>query len=947
MTRLSRLLRLTLVALAGPALVAAAGGPGDEALRLPSLVVDAEARAIITVQVPVPEGLRDLEEVAYVVRLLNGATIVGPSAGVMAVQRAPSRALLLTLRVPHDVRAGNLDVADVEFRGTGRAPVVQPVQVRIPLRRQVVAHGTREVNDLRSGDRVDLVFRLVNEGNAPEALNVALRVPNGWRVRPALPRTVVIPRAGAVELATTVSIPDNAGIGDYAVVLEAGSSWPPSAAPVAQFRTVLRVLTNATTASGLLLTPIVATATGSDGSATFVGATLDGPLNETVRLRARLLPRVRSAGIVAQGLSAVGAFQGPFAASLSGRDWELAAGNALVQLSDLSGVNVIGEGLTASGERGEWEARAVAARPSGGQGVSGEVIGAGLWREGDFGRVGGSASYLAERGGVSRGRDLTALAAEYRTRPIGALTLGAGLAYRESYGAVGAGYSMSAAHERPRDRVLVSLTHAPGGSGAFARATDELQLAFGRDVSARWSLDGSFARSHDRSNVFRAMDVRSWNAGQRFAFTPRSSATLRAQSTDFDARSASGAFGSFGSGTRDLTAGYEWRRGLFALSAEGSMGAVTRRTELLGGRSVESVAGQRGARVFASRALERLGTVDASVGLQLTQAGVGMPGDVWVGSARWAGIPLTTGRRAVRLDAEAQYQRLGTLQSFLITRSSVTMALPGGLDLAMTAERNPYYRDRNGRAGWIAAMRLSAGRMLRAAGNSGDEGVVYADQNGNGRHDPGEPGVAGVVLRRGDARVTSDREGRYRLPARVRGRTRVDQGSLPAGLLAHPLLAADTLERLDIPLLATGTVVLALRIFRDEDGRAPDVQLRDARVFLRDATGFEWVGRHADDSTLVFEDVPAGTYAPRFDFSMAAEPLRTDESLVVTVVPRDRRTITVPLRGRAVRITIPPRGGDRGAPRTRNRSQGQTQGTSLDAAPSAPPSTGAPTPPRG
>jgi NPCBM-associated, NEW3 domain of alpha-galactosidase len=911
--RAARLLRLTCVALAAPTLVAARGVPADEALRLPSLVVDAEARAIITVQVPVPEGLRDLAEVAYVVRLLNGATIVGPTSGVMAVQRAASRALLLTLRVPHDVRAGDLDVAEVEFRGAGRAPVVQPVQVRIALRRQVLVSGAREVNGLRAGDRVDLVFRLVNEGNAPEALNVAVRVPNGWSTRPAVPRVVVIPRGEGVEIATTVSIPEHAGIGDYAVVLDAAASWPPSAAPVAQFRTVLRVLTNATTASGLMLTPIVATATGSDGSATFAGATLDGPLNESVQLRARLLPRVRSAGIVAQGLSAVGAFQGPFSASLSGRDWELAAGNALVQLSDLTGVNVIGEGLTASGERGEWQGRAVAARPSGGHGISGEVIGAGLWRAGDFGRVGGSASYLAERGGVARGRDLTALAAEYETRPLGALTLGAGLAYRESYGRVGAGYSMSASHERPSDRVMLSVTHAPGGSGAFARATDEVQLAFGRDFSERWSMDGAFARSHDKSNVFRAMDIDSWNAGQRFAFTPRSAATLRARSTAFDARSASGTFGSFGSGTRDLTAGYEWRRGLFALSAEGSLGEVSRRTELLGGRSVESVAAQRGARLFASRALRRLGTVDASVGLQLTQAGVGVPGDVWVGSARWAGIPLTSGRRAVRLDAEAQYQRLGTLQSFFITRSSVSMALPGGLDLAMTAERNPYYRDRNGRAGWMAAMRLSAGRLLRSSSPSGDEGVVYADQNGNGRRDPGEAGVAGVVLRRGDARVTSDREGRYRLPARVRGRTRVDQGSLPAGLLAHPLLAADTLERRDIPLLATGTVVLALRIFRDEDGRAPDVKLRDARVFLRDATGFEWVGRHADDSTLVFEDVPAGTYVPRFDFSMAAEPLRTDESLVVIVVPRERRTITVPLRGRAVRITIPPpRSGERG-----------------------------------
>ena len=121
---------------------------------------------------------------------------------------------------------------------------------------------------------------------------------------------------------------------------------------------------------------------------TFAGATLDGPINETMRLRARVLPRVRSFGIVAQGLSAVGAYQSPFSANLSGQDWEVNAGNALVQLSDLAGVNVIGEGLTASMQRNDWEARAVAARPStSGSSIraEGQLYGAGAWRDTDNG----------------------------------------------------------------------------------------------------------------------------------------------------------------------------------------------------------------------------------------------------------------------------------------------------------------------------------------------------------------------------------------------------------------------------------------------------------------------------------------------------------------------------------------------------------------------------------
>jgi len=909
---MTRRVRLIFLAFALPALVAARPDARDgEVVRLPSLVVDAEARAIVTVQVPVPESMRDLVEVGYVVRLMNGATVVGPASGILAVQRSSSRSLVVTLRVPADVRAGPLDVAEVEFRAGDRTPVVQPVTVRIPLRRQVTALGTREVPGLRSGDRVDLTFRLVNEGNAPEALTVMIRTPERWTIKPQGPRTIVIPRGEQVEVNATVAIPENAGVGDHSIILEAGASWPPTAAPLTQFRTVLRVSANASTSTGLMFTPIIATATSSDGSATFAGATLEGPVSENALLRARLLPRARQSGIVAQGLSSVGAFAAPFSASLWGRDWDISAGNALVQLSDLTGVNIFGEGLTGSATRGSWQGRAVASRPSSMQGATGRLMGAGLWRETGLGRVGGSASYLSEVGGMARGRDLTAVAADYTSHPLGTLTVSGSLAYRESFGQSGTGATFVATHDRPQDRVSLRIAHAPGGSLAFARATDELQLSGGRSLSEDWTVDGAFSRSRDRGNVFRSLAVDAWSLGQRYAFTRSTSVTLRGQVTDFNARSASGSFGGFGAGNRDVTAGWEYRKGLVALSGEGSLGAMVRRTELLDGRTVRSVAGQRGARLFASRALVRLGALDGSLGVQFTEAGAGVPGDVWIWSGRWAGIPLSSGRRNIRLDTEAQYQQLGGIQSFLVARTSVVMTLPGGLDLAFSAERNPYYRDAAGRAGWIAAMRLSAASLVRAASASGDEGVVYADRDGNGRRDPGEDGVPGVVLRRGDARVVSDRDGHYRMPARARGRVRVDQGSLPEGLLAHPLVAADTLERRDIPLLTTGTVLVALRLVPSEDGRTPEVSLKEARVMLRDDTGFEWVGRHMDDSTLVFEDIPVGNYVPRFDLSMVGEPLRFDEAIGVLVLPRERRTVLVPMRGRTVRVTTPPRAGQR------------------------------------
>ncbi|ROU05564.1 calcineurin-like phosphoesterase C-terminal domain-containing protein [Lysobacter enzymogenes] len=48
-------------------------------------------------------------------------------------------------------------------------------------------------------------------------------------------------------------------------------------------------------------------------------------------------------------------------------------------------------------------------------------------------------------------------------------------------------------------------------------------------------------------------------------------------------------------------------------------------------------------------------------------------------------------------------------------------------------------------------------------------GTVFEDRNGNGRRDPGEPGLAGQRVSDGRAIVLSDAQGRYTLPLRERG----------------------------------------------------------------------------------------------------------------------------------------------------------------------------------
>jgi hypothetical protein len=887
----------------------------EDAVRLPSLVVETEARAIVTVPVAVPKEIDAGARVTYTVRAVPGAGIVGRATGVLAARTSGARALILTLRVPTDLGAGDLEIAEVEFRVAGQEPVVQPITVRIPLRREVQISGAGSLASLRAGDRVELAYQITNAGNALEALSVRLLAPAGWPIRNAGPRGLELARRGAAEFVASVAIPRTVGIGDHLVVIEASSVEGADTTLVASFRTVLRVYATVDVNPGLTLTPVVAMAASSDGAAAFAGASIEGPVTEEITVRARLLPRARRSGIVVQGLSSGGARGAPYAATVTGRDWQVNAGNALSRFSDLAGVNIMGEGITASGRRDRFEGRVMAARPMRDFGASGSLFGAGLWRDADFGRIGGSATVLAERGGFSRGRELTAVAAEWESLPVGTLTFGSSLAYRSSQNTAGMGYGFLAAHERDGEAVQLRVTHAPGGSAAFARATDELQLQGAKTITDRWSVDAAVNRTRDIGNVFRSLQQDAWTLGQRYALSPEAAVSLRAQVSRFDAQAEGSTFGAFGSGDRNITAGYSWRRGGVSYSADGSLGAVTRRSQLVDGRTVESVAGQQSLRVHASRALARLGALDASAGVQITESGLGFPTDIWTAAVRWSSIPLEVLERAVRLDTELQYQRLSQLQSFVVMRATMITSLPRGLDLAVSAERNPYFRDAAGGAGWIAAMRLSATTAVFAPAAHGPEGVVYEDLNRNGRRDAGEPGVAGVMLRRGDAKATTDRAGRYRLPSRERGRTRVEQGSLPAGLLAHPLLAVDSLERRDIPVLATGTVRLDLRLVPDEDGRVPDVDLGDATLTLRDETGFEWVGRRLNGSTVVFQDVPIGTYAPLFDFSRLREPLLFDAGGPVVVEARVARTVEMQLRGRAVRVIVPPSPsgtGDRG-----------------------------------
>ena len=880
-----------------------------DAVRLPGVEVAGMPRTYVTITIAIPEALRGESEIAFEVRLTGQTDVVGRQEGIL--RPSENRRVILTLRVPSDAQVGILDVADVSFRNAKGDEFIVPIFLRVPSVRGYFVNGAREFRGLRSGDRVELAYRVTNTGNAPDTLEYAVRAPFGWMARPSGSRTVVVPARAQVEIPANITVPAGANMGDHTVAL-----WMRplrDTVPRREAATILGVAQPSTRAGGFVLRPTVAAATSFRESAALMSAELVGPVADGVVLSVRGATDPTVRGLAMQGLAAVGALGVPFGATLTGDSWSANAGNVGTQIGELTGLSVTGFGVQYARETDDVRIRAMAAQGRQGDRLDGVLLGASYSQLMTAGRVGGGVSFLREPGGVGVGRELTAVGGEFTSRRMGTLVAGGELAYRSSAYGSGVGVAAMLSHDRKGERASLRLAHAPGGSAAFARAKNELQASYGRSLTDRWSMDAAASRTQDDGRVIQRAVNTGWSLSQRYRLTDDGTLSLRVRSARLDAERASSAFGGFGYEDRSVTAGADWQLGDYAVGAELEQGLVVRRTQLLGGSSADAASGQRTLRLNGSRDFAQVGELSAGVSYQQVGAGVGLPTQSWRATTGWASTPILLLGRPTQLNSNLSYQRFGSADAVVIARAGMRTAIPGGVDLVVNLERNPYFRDLKGRVGTVAAVSLTTSSRIFSTAMLGPDGWIFEDLNRNGRRDPDEPGVGGVVVRRGADRVVSRRDGRYRLPAAARGKTTVELASLPRGLVAHPTLAAEVAELRDIPLLPTGSLNVTMEVVADDDGRVPNVDLRQAVVVLKDDTGFEWVGRMTGPGTIAFDGIPTGTYSVRFDVAHVGEAVRLPVDLQVTVVAHEQVTLTVPVRGRVIRIMNPSsRSGSRG-----------------------------------
>lgn len=879
------------VALAPGAARARGGDP--EVVTAPAIVFPAAPGAFRVVAVPVPASLLRRGAVAYAVRAAPAARVLSAVSGTL---EADATELLLTLGVPRGSRAGRTRLAVVRFHASGAPAVDVPIEADVARVDRLEIAPLGAVVGTRAGGETTLAYRVSNLGNAPAEVAVAVLAPAGWRVRSDGGAATLDVHAVA-EGAVRVAVPEGAAPGEAVLRLVARRDGVVAAS--ADVAVEVAAAQADAGSPGPALTLGSATVAGPwDGNVTALWASVEGELAPGVRIsgRASRLPGRDDAS--AYGLARAGYF--PAAPSLVATSAGGSVGLGLTgaRLSELTGPSLTGRGVSAAVTRPGWTATALAARPSlGGDAAPGALLGARAEVRAGPVLLSAAASSLSEE--RYDPRRLDAVAAGAAVPALLGARLGAEVADRRYTGGRSLGWAATLSRRGPRDNLDVRVVHAPGGVGAFARATDELTASGGRTIGERFSVHGALWRTRDDGGAaFRDLASDGWSAGGQLQAARGVTLGVEAHRSAFD---AAGAAGGFGSAERGIGASVSVRSAAWYGVARGFVGAAERTVQATGGASLRESAPRSQLWLLAGRSAAG-GTLELGARLEQNAGGIGLlPWQAEL-SARADRIPLLRGRGA-RLLGEAAVRRrswFGDHAPVTELRAGLLAELPGALAVGLVAERDPFVLVPGAGDAWMVALRVERAFRLPRLGGGGFHGVVYRDLNGDGERQRGEPGLGGIVVRRGAETAVTDADGGYRFAARGEAEPEIDARSLPLGSILGPRGAA----RGELGVIPVSPVEVHLTLAPGDAGRVPAGELEKVLVMVRDADGRRWIARRSDAATAVFDALPPGRYTVEVDAADLAEPLRPDGDLPGFVVGggTDPVRLEVVLRARPLRI---------------------------------------------
>ena len=181
------------------------------------------------------------------------------------------------------------------------------------------------------------------------------------------------------------------------------------------------------------------------------------------------------------------------------------------------------------------------------------------------------------------------------------------------------------------------------------------------------------------------------------------------------------------------------------------------------------------------------------------------------------------------------------------------------------------------------------------------EGLVFVDDDGNGRLDPGEMGIVGAVLEMDETRVATGADGRFLFPPLAPGAYSLAIGRLPAGFRAQvelPLqvevaLAGRTVVH--IPCKRLGEIAGVVYDDQDKSGSRDGGEPGLGRVRVVLAQDGVDVGEALSDPTgaFSFPDLPGGEYWVRVDATSLPEryELTTPVAVVVGLGPGESEEV--------------------------------------------------------
>jgi hypothetical protein len=872
-----------------------ADSAGGVVITLPSVAVSGAPRSFQVVSIPIPEAFADVMKLEVELVPRGEFAVLGPRTRVLPISNR--RRIGVTIGIPASALAGRLVAAEARFSSPASPTLVVPVEIEINLVRKILLRPKSGPINGQAGNDVMIPFDIVNSGNGRETVSADLTLPSGWASRDIHAGAIVIQPGETIKRRVRVKIPALSSTGSSFVRIDLHSGADTLASEIM----TVEVFNSGSIGreAGPLITTAIAHATDENGRANDVlTVAATGALYDSVRIDARMSQGSASGGGAANAFARLGSYQSAASLMLSAPSGQLSLGNTGTSFSDLTGLYPYGQGALLHLQHPEWGLLGMGALslPAVGSTERKPMIGLRGERLVGVARLSASISHLADAG--TSPRRLDALGVGAAVPSIFGSTFKAEIAERRFQDGSGFGWSTGLVRTGPESNEELRVTHAPGGSDAFARAANELVANLSERLSSRASVSASAWRTTDATSVFSGLKSNGFSLRPQYAIRSSTTIALEARSYLFDATSRptpSNSGGGFGSREDQLGISFSSYVRQYYLNSSAYLGNVRRSVSQVGQNTVadrsprnywttsagwSGVGGVVEVQTRIEQTRDRSGFVNQQnmVGVRAEQ--VVLP---WLGGIR----------------GEGDLQRVTGFggDNSTIMRAGIAIPLVNGFAFKVDAERNSIFRSASGRVPWILGARFEhvlTVPMLRTPGTSG---YVYEDRNGNQRREPAEPGVAGAIVRRGGETAIADASGRYRVGGDSRQPVTIDEASLPDGWSASGAGHGD----LSVSLATSAEVEL---VVAPRSGiSAVQVDLSKAHLIARDSAGGEWAAIMTGPTTATFQALPVGTYKLEFDLSELSEPLVPRGPIPLLIVTgKDSKSITVTLDPRPIRM---------------------------------------------